>query len=98
MPEGAEIFRFTRAIERWGFRATPPFHIELPIGDAKQLARFFTGRGGELSRAILPLFNGRNILVRGMLGAGKSAFILRLLHELDAQAKIAKDRLRPISI
>ena len=98
MPEGAEILRFTRALERWGFRATPPFHIEPPIGDAKQLARLFTSRSGELSRAILPLFNGRNILVRGMLGVGKSAFILRLLHELDAQAKIAKDRLRPIYI
>jgi hypothetical protein len=98
MPEGAEILRFTRAIERWGFSAMPPFRIEPPIGDARQLARLFTGRRGDLSRAILPLFNGRNILVRGMLGVGKSAFILRLLHELDAQAKIARDRLRPIYI
>jgi AAA ATPase domain len=98
MAEGAEILRFTRAVERWGFRAAPPFHIEPPIGDARQLARLFTGRRAELSRAILPLFNGRNILVRGMLGVGKSAFILRLLHELDAQAKAARDRLLPIYI
>jgi hypothetical protein len=98
MAEGAEILRFTRAMERWGFKATPPFHIEPPIGDARQLARLFTGRRTELSRSILPLFNGRNILVRGMLGVGKSAFILRLLHELDAQAKAARDRLLPIDI
>jgi hypothetical protein len=73
-------------------------HIEPPIGDARQLARLFTRRRGELSRAILPLFNGRNLLVRAMLGVGKSAFILRLLHELDAQAKAARDKLLPIYI
>lgn len=98
MAEGAEILRFTRAMERWGFRATPPFHIEPPIGDARQLACLFTGRREELSRAILPLFNGRNIPVQGMLGVGKSAFILRLLHELDAQAKAARDKLLAIYI
>jgi hypothetical protein len=52
----------------------------------------------QLSRTILLLFNRRNILVRGMLGVGKSASILRLLHELDAQAKGAKDKLLPIYI
>lgn len=96
MAEGSEILRFTRAVERWGLKATPPFYIEPPIGDARQLARLFTGRQEEISRAILPLYNGRNILLRGMLGVGKSAFILRLLHELDAQAKLARGRLLPI--
>ena len=98
MPEGDELLRFARAKERWKFKATPPFHIEPPVRDAKQLARLFTGRRAELSRVILPIYNGRNILVRGMLGVGKSAFILRVLHELDAQAKAAKDKLLPIYI
>jgi len=98
MPEGDEILRFARARDRWSFKAMPPFHIEPPIRDAQQLARLFTGRRAELSRVILPLYNGRNILVRGMLGVGKSAFILRLLHELDAQARAAKGKLLPIYI
>jgi len=42
--------------------------------DARQLARLFTGRQAELSRVILPLYNGRNILVRGMLGKAGHRF------------------------
>lgn len=98
MPEGNELLRFAAAKKRWGWRDTPPFRVEPPIDDARQLARLFTGRQTELSRVILPLYNGRNILVRGMLGVGKSAFILRVLHELDAQAKAAREKILPIYI
>jgi MoxR-like ATPase len=98
MPEGNELLKFAAAKKRWGWKATPPFRVEPPIDDAGQLARLFTGRQAELSRVILPLYNGRNVLVRGMLGVGKSAFILRVLHELDAQAKAAREKILPIYI
>lgn len=98
MAEGNELLKFATAKKRWGWKATPPFRVEPPIDDAGQLARLFTGRQTELSRVILPLYNGRNVLVRGMLGVGKSAFILRVLHELDAQAKAAREKILPIYI
>jgi hypothetical protein len=98
MPEGNELLRFAAAKKHWGWKDTPPFRVEPPIDDARQLARLFTGRQAELSRVILPLYNGRNILVRGMLGVGKSAFILQVLHELDAQAKAAGEKILPIYI
>lgn len=98
MPEGNELLRFAAAKKHWGWKDTPPFRVEPPIDDARQLARLFTGRQAELSRVILPLYNGRNILVRGMVGVGKSAFILRVLHELDAQAKAAGEKILPLYI
>lgn len=98
MPEGNELLKLAVAKKRWGWKGMPPFRVEPPIDDARQLARIFTGRQAELSRVILPLYNGRNILVRGMLGVGKSAFILRVLHELDAQAKTAREKILPIYI
>jgi hypothetical protein len=69
MPEGNELLRFAAAKKHWGWKDTPPFRVEPPIDDARQLARLFTGRQAELSRVILPLYNGRNIL--GARDAGR---------------------------
>lgn len=90
--------RRAKMLPRWGLKQAPPFSGVPPKDDPKQLACLFTGRREELERMILPLLDGRNVLVRGMWGVGKTTFILQTLHELSYQAGLLKERLLPIYI
>ncbi|RLC86725.1 MAG: AAA+ family ATPase [Chloroflexi bacterium] len=79
----SSIARYRETLRRWGlsdvpFRATPP---EDPV----ELSRIFYGRWRELHLALPALYEGRNVLVRGLWGVGKTAFILRLLHRLQQE-------------
>ena len=58
------IARYRETLRRWGlsdvpFRATPP-------EDAAELTRLFYGRQRELDLALPALYEGRNVLVRGL--------------------------------
>ncbi len=60
-------------LKKWGltenpFRATPP-------DDPEKLAQIFHGRDQVLDIAIPTLYEGRNILIRGAWGIGKTALI-----------------------
>ena len=90
--------RRARMLPKWGLKQVPPFSGVPPKDDPKWLACLFTGRREELDRVILPLLDGRNVLVRGMWGVGKTTFILQALHELSYQAGLLKERLLPIYI
>jgi Cdc6-like AAA superfamily ATPase len=90
--------RRKRLLQQWGLRQPPPFSDVPPKDDPKRLARLFTGRQDELDRVILPLLDGRNVLIRGMWGVGKTTFILQTLHELSYQASQVRERLLPIYI
>lgn len=90
--------RRKKMLSKWGLKHVPPFSDVPPKDDPKRLARLFTGRRDELDRVILPLLDGRNVLVRGMWGVGKTTFILQTLHELSYQAGLLKERLLPIYI
>jgi len=90
--------RRAKMLSQWGLKQVPPFSGVPPKDDPKRLACLFTGRREELERVILPLLDGRNVLVRGMWGIGKTAFILQALHELSYQAALLKERLLPIYI
>ena len=90
--------RRKKMLPQWGLKNIPPFSDVPPKDDPKRLARLFTGRREELDRVILPLMDGRNVLVRGMWGVGKTTFILQTLHELSYQAGQLKERLLPIYI
>lgn len=75
--------RYRSTLNRWGitenpFRSTPP-------DDPSELARVFYGRGQELEIAIPTLYEGRNVLVRGAWGIGKTALILTLLDRLQTE-------------
>jgi hypothetical protein len=77
------IARFRETLRQWGltdvpFRATPP---EDPV----ELSRIFFGRQRELDRVLPALDEGRNVLVRGIWGVGKTTFILYLLHHLQKE-------------
>ena len=90
--------RRKRILKEWGLRQPPPFSDVPPKDDPRRLAHLFTGRQEELDRVILPLLDGRNVLIRGMWGVGKTTFILQTLHELSYQASQVKERLLPIYI
>ncbi|MEE3715579.1 ATP-binding protein [Tumidithrix elongata RA019] len=71
------------SFQRWElkenpFRATPPDDPEL-------LAQIFYGRDQELDNAIPTLYEGRNILVRGAWGIGKTSLILNLIYQLQQE-------------
>ncbi|MFZ1598918.1 MAG: AAA family ATPase [Anaerolineae bacterium] len=97
MPESLAV-RQKRILKQWELRQSPPFSDVPPKDDPKRLERLFTGRQEELDRVILPLLDGRNVLIRGMWGVGKTTFILQTLHELSYQASQVKERLLPIYI
>jgi len=66
----SSIARYRETLRNWGlsdvpFRATPP---ENPA----ELSRIFHGREKELDVALPTLYEGRNVLVRGIWGVGKT--------------------------
>lgn len=94
--EDGVLLRKARLLEKWQLRDTPPFR-GVP-GDIKELMRVFVNRENEMPRAILTLDDGENILVRGMTGIGKTAFIMAVLHRMEQQSKVIKQRILPIHI
>lgn len=85
------LTRYHETLRRWEltgvpFRATPP---EAPT----ELSRVFYGRQRELDLALPTLYEGRNVLVRGLWGVGKTAFILYLLHRLQQEVAALDERM-----
>jgi hypothetical protein len=79
----SSIAHYRETLRRWGltgipFRATPP-------EDPGKLERIFYGRQHELELVLPALYEGRNVLVRGLWGVGKTTFILYLLHRLQRE-------------
>jgi len=83
--------RYSETLHQWGlsnipFRATPP-------EDMNKLARIFYGREKELAVALPTLYEGRNVLVRGIWGVGKTTFIRYLLYRLKEESAKLGQRL-----
>ncbi|MEO0835293.1 MAG: P-loop NTPase fold protein [Cyanobacteria bacterium J06642_3] len=79
----SRLRRHKSNLERWGlkenpFRSTPPEDPEL-------LEKIFYGRDEVLDLAIPALYEGRNILVRGAWGIGKTSLIRNLIHQLQKE-------------
>ena len=77
------LLGYKKTLKKWGlkdnpFRSTPP-------GDPEKLAKIFYGRESEINRALPTLYEGRNVLVRGAWGIGKTALILTLLDRLQQE-------------
>lgn len=86
----SSIARYRESLRHWGltdipFRATPP---EDPV----KLSRIFTGRQRELELVLPALYEGRNVLVHGLWGVGKTTFILYLLHRLQRETAALGER------
>jgi len=87
----SSIARYRETLRQWGltdvpFRATPP-------EDPAELSRVFYGRQHELDLALPTLYEGRNVLVRGLWGVGKTAFILYLLRRLQQEVATLEERM-----
>jgi len=76
--------RYQKTLEHWGLRNIP--FRTAPPEDVETLARIFYGRKQELELALPTLYEGRNILVRGIWGVGKTAFIRYLLYRLQNES------------
>lgn len=72
-------------LKKWGLHDTPPFR-GVPSANIEELVQVFVDRDEEIERAILTLDDGENLLVRGMTGIGKTAFIMLTLHEMERNA------------
>lgn len=75
--------RQQQTLKRWGlnenpFRPTPP-------EDPEKLSRIFYGREAEMEIALPALYEGRNVLLRGAWGIGKTTLILTLLNRLKQE-------------
>jgi len=87
----SSLGRYRETLNRWGlsdipFRAAPP-------EDVNKLARIFHGREEELAIALPTLYEGRNVLVRGIWGVGKTAFIRYLLYRLQKESASLGERM-----
>jgi Cdc6-like AAA superfamily ATPase len=77
------IKNHNKMLQQWGlsenpFRPTPPDEFDL-------VAKIFHGRAKELEIASLTLYEGRNVLIRGTWGIGKTALIKTLLYRLQQE-------------
>ncbi len=82
-PNKSRLGNHLSSLQKWElrenpFRATPPDDPEL-------LSQIFYGRDQELDIAIPTLYEGRNILVRGAWGIGKTSLILNLIYQLQQE-------------
>ncbi|ACK64316.1 hypothetical protein PCC8801_0213 [Rippkaea orientalis PCC 8801] len=78
-------------LEKWElkenpFRSTPP-------DDPEKLAQIFYGRAQILDVAIPTLYEGRNILIRGVWGIGKTALIFNLINQLQQEVAEIKEKM-----
>lgn len=86
-----------KLLKSWGLKDIPPFR-GVPSSDINELIRVFVNRDKEMQRAILTLHEGENVLVRGMTGIGKTAFIMATLHQMEMQANEIDSSILPIHI
>jgi Cdc6-like AAA superfamily ATPase len=69
--------------QQWGL-SDNPFDFT-PPDDFGLVAKIFQGRSQELDNALPALYEGRNVLIRGTWGIGKTALIKTLLYRLQQE-------------
>ena len=83
-------------LREWGLEDIPPFR-GVP-GSIKELMQVFVDREDAMETAKYILSNGENILVRGMSGMGKTAFIMATLRQMEQQGDVLGRPVLPIHI
>lgn len=76
-------------LKKWGLVSQPFFPT--PPADLSYLMRVFTGRERETEEAIQTLYHGQNVLVRGMWGIGKTAFMIATLEKMRLEGDSIKE-------
>jgi Cdc6-like AAA superfamily ATPase len=72
-----------QTFQQWGLSHNPFYST--PPDEVAEVAAIFQGRTKELDRALPTLYEGRNVLIRGPWGIGKTAMIKTLLHHLQQE-------------
>lgn len=85
------------ALRNWRLKEMPPFH-GVPSSNLNELMNIFVDREEEVTQALLTLDKGENVLVRGMMGIGKTAFIMAVLYQMEKQYNAIGYELLPIHI
>ncbi len=74
---------YKQTLQQWGLSANP-FDFT-PPDEFAQVAKIFYGRSQELEIALPTLYEGRNVLIRGKWGIGKTALMKTLLYRLQQE-------------
>jgi hypothetical protein len=74
---------YKQIFQQWGLSDNP--FAFTPPDEFAQVAKIFHGRSQELEIALPTLYEGRNVLIRGKWGIGKTALIKTLLHQLQQE-------------
>lgn len=74
---------YNQTFQQWGLSKNPFYST--PPDEVDEVAAIFQGRTKELDRALPTLYEGRNVLIRGPWGIGKTALIKTLLHRLQQE-------------
>jgi Cdc6-like AAA superfamily ATPase len=74
---------YKQIFQQWGL-SDNPFSFT-PPDEFDRVAKIFHGRSQELEIALPTLYEGRNVLIRGKWGIGKTALIKTLLHRLQQE-------------
>ena len=87
----SRLSRYQSTLKKWGltenpFRPTPP-------DDPEKLAKIFYGRDQVLDVVIPTLYEGRNILLRGPWGIGKTALIFNLINQLQQEVSALNEKM-----
>jgi hypothetical protein len=83
-------------LREWDLEDIPPFR-GVP-GSIKELMQVFVDRENAMKTAKYILSIGENILVRGMSGMGKTAFIMATLDQMEQQGDVLGRPVLPIHI
>jgi hypothetical protein len=82
---------YKQALSQWGLTANP--FQPTPPTDPEHLIKVFHGREPEITLALPALYEGRNIMVRGAWGIGKTALIYTLLHRLGQEVLALEEQM-----
>jgi Cdc6-like AAA superfamily ATPase len=74
---------YKQTLQQWGL-SDNPFDFT-PPDEFAQVAKIFHGRSQELEIALPTLYEGRNVLIRGKWGIGKTALMKTLLYRLQQE-------------
>ncbi|MDJ0731976.1 MAG: ATP-binding protein [Crocosphaera sp.] len=78
-------------LKKWGLTENP-FRPTSP-DDPEKLAQIFYGRDQILDIAIPTLYEGRNILIRGAWGIGKTTLIFNLINQLQQEVSDINEKM-----
>jgi Cdc6-like AAA superfamily ATPase len=85
------LIDYKKTLKAWGLQENP-FDFT-PPDEFEQVAAVFHGRKQELESALISLYEGGNVLVRGTWGIGKTALIKTLLYQLKKEVDELKEEM-----